>query len=237
MTRRTDLCSRATPENIDVGYDDVAKVVFGVTQHMRGGTAAQVVSGASLPGMIVGNRIASAHVRSYWLYLEYQDRGRDEPVLLEMPKGSSAQIIDKVKSLFGSRVTVTDFPEKSVPINPEDLKARKSKQLVKADKVNHPEPEVKPDKATIVVVCPPLAARYAGKGSWFRFHANDEVVAVNRMGTYGFAYLDPRKYRLVSESENANGFEMELEAGHEYFFLQNIFQAGLTPRQTVLSKE
>ena len=40
-------------------------------------------------------------------------------------------------------------------------------------------PEMKPDKATVVVVCPPLAARNAGFGNQFKLHANDEVVAVN----------------------------------------------------------
>jgi hypothetical protein len=58
-------------------------------------------------------------------------------------------------------------------------------------------------------------------------HANDNVVAVNRAGTYSFAYLDPGKYKLVSQSENANGFEMQLEAGKEYYFLQNTFQGAL----------
>jgi hypothetical protein len=55
------------------------------------------------------------------------------------------------------------------------------------------------------------------------------------MGTYSFAYLDPGKYRLVSQAEDANGFEMELEAGHEYFFLQNAFQ-GAFKSQTRLSR-
>lgn len=57
---------------------------------------------------------------------------------------------------------------------------------------------MKPDKATVVVVCPPLAARNAGFGNQFKLHANDEVVAVNKTGTYSFAYLDPGKYRLIS---------------------------------------
>jgi hypothetical protein len=94
---------------------------------------------------------------------------------------------------------------------------------------------VKADKATIVVVCPPLAARYEGKGNQFKLHANDQVIAVNREGTYSFAYLDPGKYRLVSHSENAKGFEMELQAGQTYYFLQNIFM-GVWKGQTMLSR-
>ena len=95
---------------------------------------------------------------------------------------------------------------------------------------------MKADKAAVVVVCPPLAARYAGRGIQFKLHANDQVVAVNRMGTYRFAYLDPGKYRLVSQAENANGFDRELEAGHRYYFLQNPFQQTISPNQTALSR-
>ena len=46
----------------------------------------------------------------------------------------------------------------------------------------------------MVVICPPLAARSAGKGNQFKLHANDQIVAENRQGTYSFAYLDPGKY-------------------------------------------
>ncbi len=67
-------------------------------------------------------------------------------------------------------------------------------------------------------------------------YANGEVIAVNRLGTYSFAYLDAGKYRLVSQQQNASGFEMELEAGNEYFFLQNTFQDGLSAAETVLSR-
>jgi hypothetical protein len=58
------------------------------------------------------------------------------------------------------------------------------------------------------------------------------VVAVNKEGTYSFAYIEPGKYRLVSQADDANGFEMELEAGKTYYFLQNTFQGG----DTVLSR-
>lgn len=55
------------------------------------------------------------------------------------------------------------------------------------------------------------------------------------MGTYSFAYLAPGKYRLATQSENADGFEMELEAGKEYYFMQNTFM-GAWKAQTKLSR-
>ena len=223
-------------DHIEVEYDAIEKVVFEVTTHMRGGAVSEVIKGATVVGLIAGNIIGSAHVHDYWLYLEYKDHGRNESVLIGVPKNSSAQVIDKAKSVFGSRVMVTDFPERGAEVKIEDLKALKSKQALKVAKQSHPLPEIKLDKATVVVVCPPLAARFAGKGIQFKLHANDQVVAVNKMGTYSFAYLDPGKYRLVSQAENANGFEMELEGGHEYFFLQNTFQQTIAPNKTALSR-
>jgi len=44
-----------------------------------------------------------------------------------------------------------------------------------------------------------------------------------------------RKYRLISQSENAYGFEMELSAGMSYYFLQNTFE-GVVKNETSLTK-
>lgn len=70
-------------------------------------------------------------------------------------------------------------------------------------------------------------------GDIFKLHANDRVIAVNTTGTYAFAYLDPGRYRLVSQSENANGFVMDLEAGRDYYFLQNTFISGWGPKTSL----
>jgi len=222
-------------DDVEARYDDIQKVVFDVATHMRGGGLAQVIQAAPLAGPIVGTAMAGSHVNDYWFYLEYENHEQNESVLMVVPKNYSAKIIDKATSAFGSRVTVADFPEKGVAVKKDDLKAVRSKQELRIDKQNHPMPEIKPDRATVVVVCPPLAARDAGRGNQFKLHANDQVVAVNRMGSYSFAYLDPGKYRLVSQAEDANGFEMELEAGHEYFFLQGVFQ-GVFKGETGLSR-
>jgi hypothetical protein len=222
-------------DDIEVGYDDVGNIVFDATTHMRGGVLSQVIQAAPFAGPVVGTAVAGAHVSDYWFYLEYKQHGEIGSALLVVPKSASPQVIDKATSVFGSRVTVANFTEKGVPVDKGDLKAVNSKQTLTINKQNHPVPELKPDKATVLVVCPPLAARYAGRGNQFKLHANDEVIAVNREGTYSFAYLSPGKYRLVSQAEDANGFEMELEAGHEYFFLQNIFQ-GVFKGETGLTR-
>ncbi len=221
-------------DNIDVGYDAVEKIVFDSTSRMRGGVLSALVTAAPFAGPVVGTAIAGAHVNDYWFYIEYKDHDHTQSALLVVPKNSSERVITKAKTIFGSRVIVADFQEKGTAVEIEDLKAGKSKQLVKVDKRNHPLPELKPDKATVVVVCPPLAARYAGKGNQFKLHANDEVVAVNKMGTYSFAYLDPGNYRLVSQTENANGFEMELSRRPRVFLLAEHIPGRLQGRDGVV---
>jgi hypothetical protein len=231
-SRKLSFASGAGDE-FDASYEDVTKIVFEVTSHMRGGGVAQVISAAGLPGAIAGGVIAGKHVHDYWFYLEYKNGEHNEPVLLAVPEDSSDAVIGKATAVFGSRVTLPVFTEKGEATDPEKLPDFKSSQKLKVDKKNHPVPEVKPDQALLVVVCPPLAARYAGSGYQHKLHANDRVVAVNRAGTYSFAYLDPGKYRLVSQSGNANGFDIELEAGKPYYFLQNIFGGGYVTHTTL----
>lgn len=61
------------------------------------------------------------------------------------------------------------------------------------------------------------------------------MVAVNKMGTYSFAYLDPGDYLLVTQTENASGFRMTLEAGKAYYLLQDTF-SGMWKSRTRLSR-
>jgi hypothetical protein len=225
--------SSGAGDEVNAPYDNVVKVIFETTTHMHGGVLAEVITAASFPGLIAGNALKAKHVHDYWFYIEYKNADQIEPVLLDLPDESSDDIMAKAKSIFGSRVEMPAFPENSVFIDPEKLPDFNSRHSLKVDKVNHPLPEEKPDKATIVVVCPPLAARYAGAGNQFKLHANDKVVAVNRGGTYTFAYLDPGKYRLVSQAGNANGFDIELEAGKSYYFLQNTFMGAVIGHTTL----
>jgi hypothetical protein len=221
---------------LSVAYDDIQKVVFDVSTHMRGGGMAEALSAFGVAGAITGSAIASKHVNDYWCYLEYKTPdGAVHDYMLEVPKKSSPAVIEKMQALFKEKVTTAEFPQLAADVQKDTLKDLQSKHDLKVDKKNHPMPELKPDKALLVVVCPPLAARYEGAGFQAKLHANDHVVAVNKMGTYTFAYLDPGDYMLVSQTENARGFHMTLEAGKEYYFLQDTFM-GAWKSHTSLSR-
>ena len=211
------LIIRGSDRPLEVSYDDITKVVLETTRHMRGGALSQMVGG------LAGAAIASKKVSDYWLYIEYkQSDGTVQPYLMEVAKEISDQVVEKARATFGDRVILAEFPE-AEEVDKNTLAALQSKHDVDVDKKNRPMPQVKPDKALVVVVCPPLAARYAGKGNQFKLHANDRVIAVNKMGTYSLAYLDPGEYLLVSQTENASGIKLHLEAGKDYYFLQNTF--------------
>jgi hypothetical protein len=62
------------------------------------------------------------------------------------------------------------------------------------------------------------------------------VVAGNKPGTYSFAYLDPGEYLLASQAENASGLKLTIEAGKDYYFLQNTFM-GVFKSRTGLSQQ
>jgi hypothetical protein len=220
--RRLIVKNKAHP--LDVGYDDVQRIVFDVSEHMRGGGG----------GGLLGAAIASREVNEHWCYLEYKGPdGTAQPFMLKVSGESSANLIEKMKGLFDGKVEIASFAEAESTIDKETLKDAKSKYEVKVDKQNHPMPESRSDKALIVVVCPTLKADDAGKGAQFKFHVNDQVVAVNKEGTYSFVYVDPGEYLLVSQAENASGLRMTLEAGKDYYFMQNMFMGMMQPKTTL----
>ena len=208
----------AAGDQFAIPYSDITKVVFDTDTH---GTA----------------YMASVHVHDRWLYLEYRQGDHSEKVLLVLPRAIYDKATAKSQSLFGERVTIANYPEtRESIVDKSRIPDWKAKYSIKLDRTAHPLPEVKPDKATIVVVCPPLIARETGYGTEVKLRANGKVIAVNDMGTYSIAYLDPGKYSLISQSDNANGFEMDLEAGKTYYFIQETVIGTFGRFLTMLSR-
>ncbi|MGA8299942.1 MAG: hypothetical protein WB817_10685 [Terriglobales bacterium] len=222
-------------DSFDVNYDDVTKAQFEVTTHMRDDTLTAAAGLLGLTGVAAHSLLQLEHVHDYWFYLEYKNGEHNEQALLELPKDFSEAVIAKSKSLFGSRVIIPVFQEHGEPVDPQLLPAIHSKQSIRVNWKIQPLPELKPDKATVVVVCPRIRNYDPAYGNQFKLHANDRVIAVNQEGTYSIAYVEPGKYHLVSQSANANGFDMELEADKAYYFLQNIFE-GAVKNHTMLSR-
>lgn len=211
---------RTKPNPLDVGFDAVEKVIFEQTTHRRGGGWGDLFGSVGLGP--IGSSIEHKAVSDYWCYLEYRAADGVHPYMLQIPREMSAAVIDRMKALLGDKVSVPKFAEQLVVIKADTLVGAKANYDYNADPKVHPLPELKPDKALILVVCP-FIDDPIHRGPLVKLHANDHVVAVNNWGSYAFAYLDPGEYLLASEIKNtASSLHISLEAGKGYYFLEDI---------------
>ena len=251
---------------LNVGYDDVQRIVFDASTHRRGGFWGMVAGAAvgavvdeavgsavgratgvgavdprvkagvdivtkDLSGARLGaDMVVNAPVTDYWCYVEYKGPdGTTQEYMLEIPKASVSEVFRKMQAVFSAKVTVAVFAERAAVVDTKSLKDGRARHDAKPDKKNQPMPELKADKALVVVVCPSeFTLGPAVAGSQYKLHANDSVVAVVREGSYSFAHLDPGDYLLVAQLSNANGFRMKLEAGQEYYFLLDTVRDEVT---------
>lgn len=231
---------RSERDPVDITYADVTKVIFEVTEHMRGynqGAFWTSMAGAAVPGAGLASLVVAGQpVKDYLCYLEMRRTSDEpaEPYVIEVGKHSIDDVKAKMNAVFAGRTQ--DQPmlvgEKFERAKLKDLR---SKHTVIVVKQQRPLPEILPDQALVVVVSQTPSARTSGKGTQVKLHANDRVVAVNKAGTWTFAYLNPGEYTLVSQADNANGLRMKLEAGKDYYFLQNAL-LGTTKTRTTLSR-
>lgn len=223
---------------IEFGYDAVAKVLVepDVRIHYSLGAA---IAGFALGGALFGGSIAEAinspAKMDLTVYLEYKTAGGTlAPVVLSVGKEQSTAVLKRIDAAFGSRVALAGFA--AVPEKAEvgDLGAR---HLVKGNSTDHPIPELRPEKALVVVACPTgnglKAVRTDKYQNWGGYIlAGGKILALNAPGTYSFFYLDPGEYVLVSHvrtpgsAQDAVGLRIKLEAGTEYDFIQTIYIAG-----------
>ena len=197
------LSFAAGKNSIEASYDNVRRIVLDVATHQR----ARLMMIAQIKENIKREPL------DFWIYLECAAaNGQLEKHLLLIPRESAPQVVDKVKQIFADRVVETDV-RVGVLVDRKTLKDLGSKHTFEmAEQSNHPIPELKPDKGLIVVLYPMfesgggallLSKKEKHKpgemiAAQVKIHANDEVVLVNKVGTYGFAYLSPGDYQLAS---------------------------------------
>ena len=230
QARRLVVKSKDRP--LDLSYEDVEKVIFEITTHMRGGAFGQLLGG------VTGALVAAKQVSDYWCYIEYRTPdGAVEPYLLEIDKDQSPDVIRHMQEVFDDRVSIPEFAANASveKIEKDLLPDIKSKHDMKPNKDDHPIPEPQDGKALVVVVSPALAARDTGKGNQVKIHVNDRVEAVNKQGTYSWFHLEPGNHQLASQAGNASALQITVEAGMDYYFLQNML-SGTFKSNTSLSR-
>jgi hypothetical protein len=231
--REGRLIFRTDQDPLSVPYTAVRKVVYEKTTHMRGNNKKSFLITAAFGGL-AGAAVAGQAVDDHLLYIAYDTgQGRSDGYLIEIDKDSIEKVQEKLRRTFEERYAQPD-PQRGEDLDKKTLVDLRSKHDTRVVKKGGPMPGIRPDKALIVVMCPTPSARFAGKGNQVKLHANDSVIAVNKFGTYSFAYLEPGEYLFASQAENANGLRMNVEAGKGYYFNQNLF-TGFMKRRTRLS--
>ncbi|MBI5084137.1 MAG: hypothetical protein HZB13_06010 [Acidobacteria bacterium] len=223
-------------QSFETSYDEVRRIVLDEATHMRPRRM-----GLSQ----IGEQVKRVH-GDYWMYMEHAGPGGTlAKVMLQIPRECATEVLEKTKKIFADRVVVTDV-RVGVLVNQKTLKDIGSKHTFQlAEQKNHPLPELKPDKALIVVVYPlykagdgsllfsKIKTHKAGEtfASQAKIHANDEVVLVNKVGTYGFAYLAPGDYQLAVQASGiqASVLQTKLESGKAYYFLEDDYSGSFNP--------
>ncbi len=223
---------------LDVGFDDVHKVVVEVdTLGRKAGFGASFI-GMFAGGLLFGNAIATSIDKPFdndhFVYLEYRKPdGGSASYGLVVGRQSVPQVLQALQTAFGERVQVPVFPEKAEEIDKKQFASDKSRvHYLNTDK-QHPLPELRPDKALVVVATPATIMRRIGPEKRYgitRLYANQTLVGVTGPGCYLYFYLDPGEYFLVGETFDVVGLRMKLEAGKDYYLTQTLYAKGIRLR-------
>jgi hypothetical protein len=220
---------------LDISYDDVTKVVIEVdTLGRKAGFGASFI-GMMAGGVLFQNAIATSIDKPFdndhYVVLEYKHAGGQAAYGLIIEKNAVPAVLKALQGAVGERLHVPVFDEKTLEVGKDTLPKTRFKYL-NTDK-KHPLPEVRPDKALVVVVSPATVMRRIGpekKYGYAALFANKVPVGLTGPGCYLFFYLDPGDYELISQTYDAVGLRMKLEAGKDYYLTQTLYAKGIRPR-------
>jgi len=219
---------------LDVAYKDVQKVVVEVnTIGTKAGFGAKVI-GALAGGMMFGTAVATAIDKPFdhdhFVYLEYASSAGTQPYLVNIGRTSVPQVLGRLSAAFSDRLLVPTFDETRESSAKFTAKGAGRRIPCIATAKQHPIPDIRPDKALIVVVMPatindPTAAEKRGWGAVT--YLDGEPVAVAMPGTYTYFYADPGEHSVLTWVNEMVGLRMKLEAGKEYYLTQTLYPQGI----------
>lgn len=201
--------------SISIPYADIVNAVAEVA------TSENTASGATQPE------------KHFWFYFERKSAAYPGRFSLELGE-TGAGLLAKLRPLLDSRLQVLEFPLAEELLSLDSLTDLAVNYSVHVQRPGQPVPEPTKDRALVVVVCPAVPGAHKQP---INLDANGRVVAVNEPGTYSFVSLDPGDYTILSQAENARSFRVKLEAGHVYYFFQDVLAGGDRTSVSMHSKE
>jgi hypothetical protein len=200
---------------IGVPYAGIVKAVAEVD------TAAKTAPGAVAPE------------KRYWFYFERQPGSYPDRFSFEMGE-PGADLLAKIRTLLSGRLQEQAFP---LADELTDLSALTDLNINYTVHVVRPAPALpaaSKDRALVVAVCPAVEG---AKRQPINLDADGRVIAVNEPGTYSYLNLDPGTYTILAQAGNARWIRVKLEAGHVYYFFQDLLDGGERIGLSMHSKE
>jgi hypothetical protein len=228
------LVVKCSERPLDVAYKDVQKVVVEVnTIGSKTGFGAKFL-GVLAGGLLFGTAITTAIDRPFdddhFVYLEYATEAGTQPYLINIGRTSVPRVLQQVQAVFADRVLLPTFDEKPERSPKFTGKGAGRKIRCMATAKQHPLPEMRPDKALVVVVMPATIMQRSAaekKGSGAVIFLDGNPVAVVMPGTYAYFYADAGEYSMATWVNEMVGLRMKLEAGKEYYVTQTLYAEGV----------
>ena len=223
---------------LNIAFNQVKKLTFDVSTHMRGSGGGRGGGLGGLLGGAVGASIEGGTVTDHWCVIDYSDdAGLSKSYLLEVGEDQAGEVIALLTRLLPATVEEVHFAEKQHEVPKEETEPFRDDYEVTILKENCPAiPEVHPESALVVIAAPTVDFGDAGRGGQYRLYANRNIVAVNKTGTYAFFNLAPGTYSLLSKTGNISVLDVVVEAGKGYYFFENSFM-GFSSSKARLSRQ
>lgn len=226
---------------LNIGYEAVEKVIVELNTYPHKPGLGASLLGAMVGGWLFGGAIATSIDKpldnDHFIYLEYKKAdGTRASLLMSVDRAAVPMVLKVIRGAFGDRVAVPAFQEKAERSDMDQATPLERTALrVKATAREHPLPELRSDKALVVVACPAtFYTQTKPERSEFGslILAGNVLVGHNASGTYTFFYLDPGEYFLAASGPSAKrvlhlqGMHIKLEAGKDYYLTESVYEEG-----------
>lgn len=233
--RRLRVISKEAP--LDVSYDDIQKVVVDVNTHGKkagfGASFLGMMAGGLLFGDLIATSIDKPFDNDHFVLLELKGPASPVSYVINVDNKVVPAVLKALGSAFGEKLVIPTFAGKTEKLEDAQFNPPKVKIRAIPTEKQHPLPEIRLDKATVIVTSPDtimIRMKSEKKGFGILIYANGRLVSVVGPGDYTFFHLDAGEYQFVGDTPSPVGLRINLEAGKEYYLTLTPYAKGIRLR-------
>ncbi len=233
--RRVRVISKEAP--LDVGFEDVQKVVIDVNTHGEkagfGASFLGMMAGGLLFGDLIATSIDKPFDNDHFVLFEINGPTGPRSHLINADNKIVPSVLKALGAAFGERVVIPKFDGKTEKLEDAQFDPPKVKLTANPRESTRPLPEAKQGKATIMITAPNTIfpeGKAEKKGPGILIYANKQLVSVVWAGSYTFFHLDPGEYQFVGDTPSPVGLRFNVEAGKEYYLTLTPYAKGIRLR-------